>query len=295
LNAQGDAFDPQMISLSPSLAMDTPCQAYYASVPKALDGLLTSAGYHRFLLKAQQFLEKTACVSPFQAFYEGLMRAMGYQRNAEAFTRLARCIPFEMLAPYSTLQRFAILAGVAGLLKAEERTLWDLWWQSGIQPLTERLTWDLRALRPQNHPYRRLAGGVGVLDAIARLLDLPLKGLSKAIQMASKALAEPLDLSGTPLGEARANALVNNLFVPYQLATGRFSPKALSELPGESLSAPMREVWLRLTGGEEGLPKDGLRQQGLLQIYHDFCHNDHVVCATCPLAVTSLQAPLDEA
>jgi hypothetical protein len=280
----GEALNFHQIHLPAPTMVVCPGQAYYKSTPGALERLLVSAGYHRFLLKAQKFLEKSTRVAPFQAFYEGLFRAMGYQRNAETFTRLAREVPFETLASFSSLQRFAILAGVAGLLKPDQRTLWDLWWQSGFQPPMEPFKWDLRGLRPQNHPYRRLAGGVGVLDQIASLLEQPISALPEAIQEASRALSDALALKGASIGISRANALVNNLFIPYRLATGMLSPKALNDLPGESISAPMREVWQRLTGKLQNLPKDALRQQGLLQINIDFCQNDHIVCATCPLA-----------
>lgn len=259
-----------------------PCQRLMA-LPGAVDRLLQCAGYHRFLQKAQHFVEKSQRAEPFQAFYEGLFRAMGYQRNADAFLRLAKEVPFERLRDLPVKQRFAVLAGVAGLLPNDRRDLWDLWWIGGCPPPIEPFTWDLRALRPQNHPYRRLAGGVGILNAIAHLLELPLDQLSEGIQAASTLLVEELDLKGTPIGASRANALINNLFIPYRIATGTCVTSALQHLPGEAISAPMREVWFHLTGTVTGLPKDGLRQQGLLQIDADFCHNDHILCATCPI------------
>lgn len=280
----GNAFDFHQLSLVDTRDGVTPCHAVYAHAPFALETLLASAGYHRFLQKAQRFVEKSTTQAPFQVFYEGLLRAMGYQRNAETFTRLAKEIPFEVLEPFPLKQRFAVLAGVGGLLPSDARELWDLWWTSGCPPPFEPYAWDFRALRPQNHPYRRLAGGMGVLNRVAHLLELPLDALAKEIQEASNLLADVLDLKGALIGARRANALVNNLFVPYRLATGTLSPTRLNDLPGESLSAPMREVWMHLTGTTTRLPKDALRQQGLLQIYHDFCYNDHVLCALCPLA-----------
>ncbi|MDO5461969.1 MAG: DUF2851 family protein [bacterium] len=282
LEQKGAPFDFSKITFSTTRDASAPCQCL-STKPGVTDRLLTSAGYHRFLQKAKQFLEKTHRTAPFQVFYEGLLRAMGYQRNADAFMRLAQEVPFETLVDFPVKQRFAVLAGIAGLLQPEQRELWDLWWQSGCQPPLEPFKWDMRALRPQNHPYRRLAGGVGVLNAISHLFELSLHVLSDAIQEASMTLADDLQLKGMLIGTTRANALVNNLFIPYRLATGTLSPTLLNDLPGESISAPMREVWMHLTGTLKGLPKDSLRQQGLLQIYHDFCHNDHVFCATCPI------------
>ena len=61
-------------------------------------------------------------------------------------------------------------------------------------------------------------------------------------------------------------------------------PERLGDLPGEDLSQPMRQAWHHLTASLRALPKDGLRQQGLLQIHADFCSNPSLTCATCPLA-----------
>ncbi len=261
-----------------------PCQLLFAAEPQKRAHLLSSAGYHRFLMKAQRFYTQAEASTAFQIFYEGLLRAMGYQRNSETFTRLAQEVPFKQIEHFSTLQRFAVLAGLSGLLKPEQRLLWDLWWKSGVKPTTKPYQWDLRALRPQNHPYRRLAGGLGVLDQISVLLEKPLSTLGDALVEASQMLVETLEIKGSPIGLTRANTLVNNLFVPYRLATGTLDTKELVSLPGEAISAPMREVWARLTGETTHLPQEALQQQGLLQIYNDFCHNNHVACATCPLA-----------
>lgn len=270
--------------LNDSRRHSPPCLKRFEGVSHQREEMIRSAGYHRLLVKAQRFIDKTSTQAPFQAFYEGLLRAMGYQRNTEVFTRLAQEVPFKKIQHLPALHRFAMLAGVGGLLHAESRTLWDLWWKHGGKTSPTPFQWDMRALRPQNHPYRRLAGVVGILDHIAMLLEHPLKNLDQAIVKAATTLAEPLLLKGAPIGIARANALVNNLFIPYRLATGTIEIKELQSLPGESISAPMREVWLSLTGLSTNIPTDALQQQGLLQIYQDFCHNDHVTCATCPLA-----------
>lgn len=262
-----------------------PCCRRLAGEVGGLERLLTSAGHFRLLTKTQRFSAALASGDAFQAFYAGLLAAMGYGRNAAPFRRLADEVPFARLEPLPSLERFAALAGVAGLLREERRDLWDLWWRSGFQPPLEPYAWDLRAMRPANHPFRRLAGAVGVLHDIARLLERSLTHLPEALSEASCRLAEPLGLNGGALiGRNRANAVVTNLFVPYRLALGTLDPTRLGDLPGEDVSMPMRDVWHRLTGSLRKLPTDGLRQQGLLQIYADFCHNPHLVCATCPLA-----------
>lgn len=261
-----------------------PCRARLEAEPGARDRLLSAAGAHRLLAKSRAFAQALQAGDPFQAFYEGLLGAMGYGRNAAPFRRLAREVPFARLESLPTLRRFAVLAGVGGLLKEDRRALWDLWWESGFPPPLRPYEWDFRAMRPQNHPFRRLAGAVGLLHHAGALLEAPLDRLPRALSEASCHLCEALSLKGAPIGAARANAIVTNLFVPYRIALGTLGAERLRALPGEDVSQPMREVWHRLSGALEGLPKDGLRQQGLLQIYADFCANPALSCACCPLA-----------
>ncbi len=261
-----------------------PCRQRLEAIPGETLRLLEAAGSFRLLAKAKTFSVALASEDAFQAFYVGLLGAMGYGRNSAPFRRLAEEVPFVRIAAHPSLTRFAALAGVAGLLRQEQRDLWDLWWGCGLQPSLTPYAWDLRATRPANHPYRRLAGVVGVLHSIAELLELPLGDLPEALIEAAHRLAEPLGLKGALIGRSRANAMVTNLFVPYRLALGTLHPSRLRALPGEDIAQPMRDVWHHLTGTLQGLPKDGLRQQGLLQVYSDFCHNPHLTCATCPLA-----------
>ncbi len=284
---RGGPFDFSRLDLSgipyAASAEERPCRRRLAAVPGETERLLTAAGTFRLLAKARAFAADLAAGDAFQAFYSGLLAAMGYGRNVAPFRRLAEEVPFARIERLPSLARFAALAGVAGLLREGRRDLWDLWWRSGLQPPLEPYAWDLRAMRPANHPLRRLAGAVGILHDVARLLELPLGRLPEGLVEASGRLAEPLGLKGAPIGRNRANAVVANLFVPYRLALGTLAPDCLGALPGEDVSMPMRDAWHRLTGGLRGLPKDGLRQQGLLQIHADFCRNPNLVCATCPL------------
>ena len=58
--------------------------------------------------------------------------------------------------------------------------------------------------------------------------------------------------------------------------------------PSESISAPMRTMANRLFGRDHNpgalYSADGLRQQGLLQIFSDFCLNVRGDCAGCRFA-----------
>ena len=261
-----------------------PCLQTYQQAPLELDRVLVAAGYHRLLAKTYRFVEQAEAADTAQVFYESLMTTMGYRRNTEPFKRLAKEVTLKALEPFSSKARFAVLARIAGLLKETQRDLWDLWWESGLQPSVQPYQWDFTGLRPQNHPLKRLAGCVGVLHHLPKLLGTPLADLPKAITQAADHLRTELGFKAALIGKQRAAAITTNLFVPYRLALGSLTAGQLMALPSEDLSMPMRDTWKRLTGKEEGIPTDGLRQQGLLQIYADFCHNPNVICATCPLA-----------
>ncbi len=264
--------------------IEHPCLVRFRNEPLALNRMLAAAGYYRLLAKTNRFIENLQAENAMQIFYESLMSAMGYSRNAGSFRRLAREVTLTVLEPYPTKTRFAILARVAGLLKETHRELWDLWWQSGCLPPLQPYVWDYRGLRPQNHPFKRLAGGLGILHHLEQLMEVPLQELPEAISHAADFLRKEIGASTALVGKKRAASVTLNLFVPYRLALGLLSKNQLNALPGEDVSMPMRDTWLRLTGQSSGIPKDGLRQQGLLQIYTDFCHNQQIICETCPIA-----------
>lgn len=262
-----------------------PCRVCMEATPGERDRILRSAGHFRLRVKASALTEAIGAQGRSQALYAGIMTAMGYGRNADNFRRLAAEVPFEIIREFSPEERFAALAGVAGLLTPRHRDLWDTWWRLALPPPDAPYVWETRTQRPQNHPFRRLAGAVGILQQTEMLGRLPPEKLPAAIAEASALLSGPLGLRGAPVGRSRAAALVVNLIVPYRLALGTLTPDMLGDLPPEHPSAPMREAWFRLTGDPTlPLPDDGLRLQGLLQIHRDFCSAPHGSCGTCPLA-----------
>lgn len=265
--------------------MPRPCRVCLEATPGERDRVLRSAGHFRLRVKASALTDAIRAQGRSQALYAGVLTAMGYGRNVGNFRRLASEVPFDRIRGLSPTERFAVLAGVSGLLAPRHRELWDTWWRLAQPPPDVPFVWDTRTLRPQNHPFRRLIGAVGILQETDALETLPPEKLPAAIAKASALLSGPLGIHGAPVGRSRAAALVINLVIPYRLALGTVSPDVLGDLPPEHPSAPMREAWFRLTGDPSlPLPDDGLRLQGLLQIYNDFCSAPYRTCETCPLA-----------
>ncbi len=76
--------------------------------------------------------------------------------------------------------------------------------------------------------------------------------------------------------------------IPFLAATGHagiLAREVLRRLPPEEDNHIIRRTAHALLGPDHNpaLYHTGLRQQGLIQIFHDFCLNDRSGCQRCPL------------
>lgn len=220
------------------------------------------------------------------------------------------------------LKAYALLMGVAGLLprqtpgrwdaetRAFVRQLWDHWWKYQADWSTKALprsAWKLSGLRPQNHPQRRLMLA-SILFIAKPLLEQRLLALTSAspertLQLIT-ALFNPeensywqrrLALAGKPqaapialMGEGRIAALISNVIIPLLAASGNrsvISPAFLRHLKPEEDNQILRQTANNLLSPDHNpaLYRTGLRQQGLIQIFHDFCLTDRSQCDDCAL------------
>jgi len=104
-----------------------------------------------------------------------------------------------------------------------------------------------------------------------------------------------LGFSGPPLkadvalvGGERASAILGNVIVPFLAALGSLpapSSALLSLLPPGHDDGLVRHAAFVLFGPDHNpkLYRTALRQQGMLQIFHDFCLNDRSACRDCRL------------
>ena len=293
--------------------------------PDDREALLAAAGEERLRRRAGRLARAMGERGPNQVVYEEVMAALGYKYNQAAFRRIAEIVPLAVLGSEASGDAdtaFALLAGVAGLLpqqlaprmNEEARTVarrwWDIWWKRRERFADSVLTaahWRLSGLRPLNHPLRRLAAAAalftakqsiaeawGVLaekrpgDCLARAREQLLAARHPfwdfRLTLTGQRAAKPAAL----LGEARADAILINVCVPFLAAHGcgaPFAKELLAQLPVEQDNAVLRETAFALFGRDvpNSLLRDGLRRQGLIQIFHDYCLNDRSRCATCPL------------
>ena len=229
------------------------------------------------------------------------------------------------------LLAYALLMGVSGLLPVKTnplwdeetrqfvRLLWDFWWKRQVAWLPHTLSqsdWNLSNIRPVNNPLRRLmaaselfTGADTPLDTIITACQSPEPSFRHAVQILQSvgqagywawrnSLAGPRQTTPMSLiGAGRAATLMTNVLVPWMAANRLLIPdRALLErLPTEDDNRFSRHTAHALFGHDHNpvLYRSGLRQQGLLQIFHDFCLNSKNGCRACPFpeAITRSDTP----
>ena len=231
------------------------------------------------------------------------------------------------VAPAKLLALQARLFGISGLLPTEltrlrggpddyVRRVWDQWWRERDQfsdCLLPPALWRFHALRPANHPQRRLAlasGWSAANDLAAKLEDwcaaaIPDKALPHSLletlqvqpdefwsrhytfRSARLGKAQPL------LGATRVTDLAVNVVLPWlwsRACEGKNQPvqaalerRYLAWPPAED-NALLRLARQRLLGAapRRALP-GAAAQQGLIQIVRDFCEHSNSLCDHCKL------------
>jgi hypothetical protein len=299
----------------------TPCAQRLARLPvDAVAALLDCAGQQRLRRKAERLHLRLRAQPPDDVFYEETMAALGYKQNVTAFRTLAQRVTRQHLQTcQSPLDAYSLLLGVSGLLptqaradwpaeaRAFVRTLWDRWWPIQDAWLDRTMVardWALAGLRPQNAPRRRLAAAAAHFQPAGslweRLRAVPradpavwYRGLLAQLTDCDHIpfLASHLALSSKPankplrnLGDMRAAAIMLNVVVPLLAAEGVQVEPLLAELPPEQNNLAIRRGAHLLLGCDHNpalYHRHGLRQQGLIQIFEDFCLSNHAVCTAC--------------
>jgi hypothetical protein len=303
---------PGKFSAIVPLARPGRCQAPLKDLPQArLESILTAASQFRLQRKAARMKSIVENHGRDAALFQEIAAALGYKQNKLAFTLLAQRLPLVSLrASPDDLE--AILFGVAGFLTAPDlaayrgdtrsyvRNLWDRWWphRDAMQRLVlPAKLWRLGGARPLNHPQRRL----GALATLAKQWPAFIKSLARQnpktardffldlrhpfwsfhYTLASEAAASEMAI----IGDSRIADILANVLLPYFLAEGADVWPVYNKLPARLTNRRLETGATRLFGGDprrRELTKTIAQQQGLLQIYEDFCLQDNSDCAQCP-------------
>jgi hypothetical protein len=289
--------------------------------------LLHQAAEVRLHSKAAQFQARARQAGWEQSLWEGLFRGLGYKHNVWGMQRLAE-LRLRWHAP--RIQPMALQArlfGISGLLPVELtraqaaadgylRRIWDLWWRERyeyLDCLLPKTLWHFHALRPANHPQRRLALAAhwsAADDLPSRLeqwcaRELPDAALPHSLletlqveaddfwswhytfRSARLTKAQPL------LGATRVTDLAANVVLPWLWARAAEGKSASIQgairqryfaWPAAEDNSVLRLARQRLLGGAPARILPGAAaQQGLIQMVRDFCDHSNSICESCKL------------
>ncbi|HEY1770351.1 MAG TPA: DUF2851 family protein [Chthoniobacterales bacterium] len=294
------------------LARPGRCHAPLRDLPdEKVCGILEAAAQFRLQRKAERLQRLADLHGTDEALFQEMAAALGYTQNKLPFTLLAQRLPLKTLrAAPNEIE--ATLFGLAGFLDAPDlrqfdgptrgylRKLWDQWWPRRAE--LERLalpprTWRLSGTRPMNHPQRRL-GALGLLakswPQFRRSLGKTnlaavgefLGGVSHPFwdfhyTLRSAATAKTMAL----IGATRVAEMLANVVLPFRHGRAASAWPDYETLPARLSNRRVETGAARLFGGDRRggrFLRTLARQQGLLQIYEDFCLQDNSDCAQCP-------------
>jgi hypothetical protein len=311
---------PDAFSANIPLARPGRCQAPLKDLPEErVRNVLAAAAQFRLRQKAARIRHKIDSRGRDLVLFQELATALGYKENKLPFTLITQRLPLRSLRE-ATSDIESMLFGIAGFLRTADldlyrkstreyvRRLWDGWWphRDELQRLIlPAQIWCLSSTRPLNHPQRRLAA-LAILardwPRLQRALGLSSVGAAKHFfetldhqfwnfhyTLTSKASQNKMAL----IGDARVADVLANVLFPFWLAhdldpSGSLAKNVWVEyakLPAQLSNRRLETGATRLFGADsrrKQFLKTVAHQQGLLQIYEDFCMRDNSDCAQCP-------------
>ena len=303
---------PDAFSSNVPLARPGRCQSPLKDLPKErVKSVLDAAAHFRLRRKAARIRSKIDSHGRDEALFQEIAAALGYKENKLPFTLIAQRLPLKLLRENAE-DNEAMLFGVAGFLEAPDlgvfkrstrdyvRNLWDRWWphrdemQRMILPAK---VWRLSGTRPLNHPQRRLAA----LSILARDWPAFRHASGKRAVLAAndffRGLHHPfwkfhytLTAAASPkamalIGESRFAEILANVLFPFWLSEDADILQEYGKLAARLSNRRLETAATRLFGNDPRRAqflKTVAHQQGLLQIYEDFCMQDNSDCAQCP-------------
>ncbi len=295
----------------PLLAHPGRCVAPLAGLePGKVDEILASAARHRLQRKAGRLRRMMAAHGEDEALFQVTAEALGYRNNKLPMLLLAQRYPLaEARADGPSGE--GVLFGLAGFLEQEQTDamsrelldelakLWALWWKRRGQVAHLVLRHDQwrQAGRPLNHPHRRLAALFAIISDWPRYRSLVARGsLGELTDWLGNCphpfwtrrytlLSKPSEKELALVGPERCRDLFANVVMPWRFWTRGEAWSDETMIAGAAANTRVRTALIRLFGSEKAGAvhvKKLHQQQGLQQIYEDFCETDNSNCANCP-------------
>jgi hypothetical protein len=311
---------PEAFNATVPLARPGRCQAPLKNLPEdRVCTVLDAAAQFRLRQKANRILNKVEAHGRDETLFQEIATALGYKENKLPFTLITQRFPLRLLRE-SIEDCEALLFGAAGFLETPDldiydksareyvRQLWDRWWphRDDLQRLVlPAKAWHISGTRPVNHPQRRLAALAVLAREWPHLQRASGKSSIAAANDFFQTLAHPFwnfhytlnseaSLKAMALiGDSRVADILANVLFPFWAAHDLKAPVSpnmplwieYAKLPAQLSNRRLETAATRLFGNDPRR-KEFLRtiahQQGLLQIYEDFCMQDNSDCAQCP-------------
>lgn len=304
---------PDAFSSNVPLARPGRCQAPLKHLPEdRVHSVIDAASRFRLQRKAARLRTMIDVHGKDEVLFQELAAALGYKQNKLAFTLIAQRVSLRALRA-DPARAEAMLFGIAGFLNTPDlsvyesgtrsyvRALWEQWWpqRDAMQRLVLPLeTWRLSGARPLNHPQRRLAAvcevarawstwmhSLGTTDPLRNarefLLGLKHPYWNYHYTLTSERTAKEMAL----IGESRIAEIQANVVIPYLHAQHRDVWSDYSKLRARLTNRRLETAIARLFSDDprrHEFVRSVAHQQGLLQIYEDFCLQDNSDCAHCP-------------
>jgi hypothetical protein len=311
---------PEVFAANIPLARPGRCQSPLKDLPEErVRSVLDAAAQFRLQQKCNRIRNKTDHHGRDEALFQELAAALGYKENKLQFTLIAQRLPLKLLREKPDNAE-AMLFGLAGFLEAPDlgvfkrstreyvRKLWDRWWphrDEAQRMILPAKVWRLSGTRPLNHPQRRLAA----LSMLAQEWPAFRRMLGKSSGLAANDFFRSLDhpfwkfhytltAQASPkamalIGESRVADILANVLFPLWLAEDADPSTPLrtslwpeyGKLAARLSNRKLETAATRLFGNDPRRAqflKTVAHQQGLLQIYEDFCMQDNSDCVQCP-------------
>ena len=284
------------------------CSPLARFTDQKIDRILETAARLRLEQKTQLLRRAIRIHGIDEALFQALAIALGYKWNK---------VPFLILAQRATLERLrrdpeaaeAVLFGLAGFLESADPsrnllppnhyagTLWAHWWKARSELHSLVLLpdhWKLSGSRPTNHPHRRL-GSLAVLAARWSEFKRQSSDLAKVCQWL-ESLAHPFweshytlhsNTTTTPIaliGTARVKEILANVLFPLVAFSGAADWESYKQVRAELGNKHLELAGVRLFGDQKRARTHTrylFQQQGLLQIFADFCLANRNDCHGC--------------
>ncbi len=280
--------------------------------PGRAESLLLAAARHRLQRKSQRWVRLAAAHGTDEALHQMLAMALGYRENQLPFQLIAQRLPLRLLRANAE-STAAWLLGLGGFLHGREfgpdakltrrylRATWEAWWPKRgewARLILPRHAWRLGGSRPTNHPQRRLAALAAIVRGWPRVRAiLTAKDPTTAAQTVLGGVSDPFwehhfTLTSARqtrpialLGSSRIAEILANVIYPAVFSRRPAAWRQYVQLPAELTNRRVETAAARLFGGNavfrRAVPATVAVQQGLLQVYEDFCLRDASDCARC--------------